>query len=588
MTIHRRVTRSVSNDLQARAAGQTQAQTSGVQSSVQLPDALPREAAGFCRNTSEEIFIRSIVDGSIGMAAPPSMEGIGFTNLAPTMRLDSEELFHNWICNAETHPGSGQSNVPYRSRHTSRRMSNELASLLQNGNQTFNRVDSFEQLLQTGFLSSDDMGGDGVQQPRSRILGTEKGDQAVDLSPLRTLSWFQQSQPMTRSRSSELRRRYAAMQGLPPPPTAETLQRQATQGTQELKQEVASLGAFARNLANGRVNQPPFFPQILQSSIPPFNMPPRGAGDSVSTVVSMLKGTLERKKLGNNQQWQQQQIINGVHPHQHRVQEDLLNRLAVPQFQTTNKADCLHQFPTTMHNEGHEQLHTIAQMHYESQMQAACSIGDGQVQPGQLSRAPSPSNSSGGAPVLSTGEDQCNSAQTNPNHENIFKRAAQTSADVDQYTKRQNSIGNHPSPSSIGGGTSETQPEHIQKTELSKKLSSLVRMGSVNSTGGSAFTMDKEDPTKKRRVERQRKMAEAKGRNCIPTMPSDLQAALKRCDNLEKEVRSLKLNLSFMNRKDSEQTKQIEELQKENEDLQAEKARLLNELERFASKSAPD
>eukprot|EP00249_Psilotum_nudum_P019608 c27339_g1_i2 orf=642-2348(+) len=568
MTIHRRVTRSVSNDLQARAAGQTQAQTSGVQSSVQLPDALPREAAGFCRNTSEEIFIRSIVDGSIGMAAPPSMEGIGFTNLAPTMRLDSEELFHNWIGNVESHPSSGQGSIPYRTRQTSRRMSNELASLLQNGSQTFNRVDSFEQLLQTGFVCSDDTGGDGSQQPRTRVPGTEKGDQAADLSPLKTLSWFHQSQTMTRSRSSELR--YAAMQGLPPPPTAETLQRQATQGTQELKQEVASLGAFARNLANGRVTQPPFFPQMPQSSIPPFNVPHHGAGDSVSTVVSMLKGTLERKKLGNNQQWQQQQqhIINGVYPHQQRVQEDLLSRLASPQFQTTSNADSLHQLSTAMHNEGHEQPHAISRMHYEGQMQVAGPIGDGQVQQGQLSRAPSLSNSSGGAPVLSTGDDQCNSAQTNPNHENIFKRSAQGSADLEQHSKRQNSIGNHPSPSSIGGGNSETQPENIQKTELSKKLSRLVRMGSVNSPGGSGFTMDKEDPTKKRRVERQRKMAEAKGRNCIPTMPSDLQAALKRCDTLEKEVRSLKLNLSFMNRKDSEQTKQIEELQKENEDLQ--------------------
>lgn len=44
------------------------------------------------------------------------------------------------------------------------------------------------------------------------------------------------------------------------------------------------------------------------------------------------------------------------------------------------------------------------------------------------------------------------------------------------------------------------------------------------------------------------RMAEAKERNSAPTLPSDMQAVLKRCENLEKEVRSLKLNLSFMNR----------------------------------------
>lgn len=135
-------------------------------------------------------------------------------------------------------------------------------------------------------------------------------------------------------------------------------------------------------------------------------------------------------------------------------------------------------------------------------------------------------------------------------------------------------------------------------------------------------------------------MAEAKERNLAPTLPSDMQSVLKRCDTLEKEVRSLKLNLSFMNRyvmmhitcftllwsfivknktlgsayylilevmlmfaiaigsysllirdcchnsrKDSEQTKQIEELQKENEDLKDEKRRLVEEIERIYPES---
>ncbi|CAK9149364.1 unnamed protein product [Ilex paraguariensis] len=81
-------------------------------------------------------------------------------------------------------------------------------------------------------------------------------------------------------------------------------------------------------------------------------------------------------------------------------------------------------------------------------------------------------------------------------------------------------------------------------------------------------------------------MAEAKERNLTPPIPSDMQSMLKRCENLEKEVRSLKLNLAFMNRKDSEQTKQIEELQKQNEELTEEKERLLEEIERIIPKTS--
>ncbi|KAG5143054.1 hypothetical protein JHK82_018749 [Glycine max] len=112
-----------------------------------------------------------------------------------------------------------------------------------------------------------------------------------------------------------------------------------------------------------------------------------------------------------------------------------------------------------------------------------------------------------------------------------------------------------------------------------RKRKSLERYGSITS----AVSEDKGDTTKKRRVERSRKMAEAKERNLTPSVPSDMQAVLKRCETLEKEVRSLKLNLSFMNR--SEQTKQIEDLQKQNEDLADEKERLLEEIERIVSET---
>ncbi|KAG6484922.1 hypothetical protein ZIOFF_053447 [Zingiber officinale] len=62
-----------------------------------------------------------------------------------------------------------------------------------------------------------------------------------------------------------------------------------------------------------------------------------------------------------------------------------------------------------------------------------------------------------------------------------------------------------------------------------------------------SYAEDKGDPTKKRLVELSRKMADAKERSLAPALPPDMQAVLKRCETLEKEVRSLKLNLSFMN-----------------------------------------
>ncbi|XP_040987767.1 protein CYCLOPS-like [Juglans microcarpa x Juglans regia] len=109
------------------------------------------------------------------------------------------------------------------------------------------------------------------------------------------------------------------------------------------------------------------------------------------------------------------------------------------------------------------------------------------------------------------------------------------------------------------------------------KVSSVVSMLSC--------AVDQEDSTKKRRVDRSRKMAEAKERNLTPAIPSDMQSVLRQCENLEKEVRSLKLNLSFMNRKDTEQNKQIEEPQQMNEELVDEKERPLEEIERIVSES---
>ena len=53
------------------------------------------------RNTSEEMFLKAMMENSMGVAAPPSMETMGFKNMSQSFREDSEELFNSWLMNAE-------------------------------------------------------------------------------------------------------------------------------------------------------------------------------------------------------------------------------------------------------------------------------------------------------------------------------------------------------------------------------------------------------------------------------------------------------------------------------------------------------
>lgn len=52
------------------------------------------------RNSSEEMFLKSLMESSIGMPAP-NMEMLGFRNLSQNFRADSEELFNSWLTNGE-------------------------------------------------------------------------------------------------------------------------------------------------------------------------------------------------------------------------------------------------------------------------------------------------------------------------------------------------------------------------------------------------------------------------------------------------------------------------------------------------------
>lgn len=64
---------------------------------------LEMEGRGFSdlyRNSSEELFLKSLMESSVGMPIP-TMEMLGFKNLNQNFRTDSEELFKSWLTNGE-------------------------------------------------------------------------------------------------------------------------------------------------------------------------------------------------------------------------------------------------------------------------------------------------------------------------------------------------------------------------------------------------------------------------------------------------------------------------------------------------------
>ncbi|XP_024528357.1 uncharacterized protein LOC112345560 isoform X1 [Selaginella moellendorffii] len=379
------------------------------------------------RNTSEEMIIRSLIDGGStathGAAAAIAFENMGFM----PHRASSEELFNSWIANSE------QGGLPPHAR-PSRKMSTELAALL-----------------------AQQQGMDHGLYLQSEHNAKSRSQQQQEYPSLQALSWFQTSQPMTRSRSTELRRRYLEMQ----------------------RQDLSS---------GAKPTEQSFLPW-------PDNLPQHDHNSSVSTVstvVNMLKGSLEKKRVSKELQHHCQAEQHELHQQQNAVQDaSFMFRLA------------------------------------------------------------NPSESSGG--------NDNNSCPATPSQIHLFH---------DQQAGR----------AIIFAGNNDLQTEDQHK----KQQPQLSRAGSITSSGRSG--MEASDvSTKKRRVERKRMMVEAKGRSSVPAMPSDMQAAIKRSDALEKEVRSLKLNLSFMNRKDSEQTKRIEELEKQNEELLREKSRLTEELDQLIS-----
>ncbi|CAL1386650.1 unnamed protein product [Linum trigynum] len=489
------------------------------------------------RNTSEEMFIKSLMESSIGMPAP-TMEMLGFKNLHHNFRTDSEELFKSWLTTGtgENH-GYGTPSIAHRTRQSSKRMSTEISNLSgqQQGQASLQKKRSTDVLsTQNNHPTADD-----VSNRQSNNKGAvDRNTQASNLYMAK--AWFQSSQPMTRSRSSELRRRYVAMQttgendesGLP-------------------KQEFSNPSGLGSDLLMHDVT----------NQFGTFNTPHTGNMDNVSSVVSMLKGTLERKKQLGNHETVEEDSSNSIYHHSHGQEVMMMNSFnqgngdGMDSLQALASAIAKNPMSAGL-------LETVQEV-VDFEMEGYANHPVNPMQTNTISREPSSlSESSAAAPVVSSGFDACDGPSN-------------SSQNVTTCESSKKAVGNG---SEQGGRAKEFRGRIIDSLKDDKKRGKgLVRHGSVTS----ASSVDTGDPTKKRRVERSRKMAEAKERNLTPVVPSDMQSVMKRCENLEKEVRSLKLNLSFMNRKDSEQTKQIEELQKRNEDLTDEKERLLEEIERI-------
>ncbi|XP_020551839.1 uncharacterized protein LOC105161837 isoform X4 [Sesamum indicum] len=443
------------------------------------------------RNTSEELFIKTMMESSVGMPAP-TMEMLGFKNLTQNFRTDSEELFKSWLTSGENN-GCHSTGTGTRPRQASKRISTELASLTNQNTAAIQKKPN-----------------DNIPFPQSTSLAA---DSSNDLDSTRMLqasnlflakAWFHSPQPMTRSRSSELRRRYVAMQN--------------SQTPNNYKQEPADANGFNDISTYENPNRFNPFLSPSNSASSTFDNPQVGDLDKISSVVSMLKGTLERKKLV------------------HQVGKEVIDDSSLDYYSPGEVVL------------GNTSLNQSQQIHaYENQ---------------------------GTFPDLSTlGVTETRVLQTI--EESLMEAQAPT---VCESSRNQMGSGRSPEDSLRTKGVRE----HIHdNSREDQKKGGLIRYGSATSAGSA----DRGDPTKKRRVERSRKMAEAKERSSTPAVASDMQAILKRCENLEKEVRSLKLNLAFMNRKDSEQTKQIEELQKQNQELADEKERLLEEIERILAET---
>ncbi|KAI5601841.1 hypothetical protein BDE02_01G118500 [Populus trichocarpa] len=420
-----------------------------------------RGFADLYRNSSEELFLKSLMETSIGMPVPP-MEMLGFNNLSHNFRTDSEELFKSWLTNGEN--GYNSTGIAHRTRQTSRRISTELVNLTSQQHGSIpQKKRSNDVLFTQNNPIADDISNDLNQQSASRNAA-ERTMPASNLYLAKT--WFHSSQPMTRSRSSELRRRYAAMQCAQTNIGMEAMQDVSGHGVKNLKHEFGNRNGFNDPPMHDTANQLGPFMSPSNSSSSTFNTLQMSSIDKVSSVVNMLKGTLERKKLGS--QIEKETVEDSLNVFFHS-QEVTINSTS-----DQGKGNGIYEIPP----ESFQEI-SSGQVKDPGVLQTVQGPMDldfegfvntiNPIQLGTVSREPSQSESSAAAPVVSSGFDACdgpsNSSQT---------------LSVCESSRKQ--VGNGRS-SENGSRAKDFRERIIDNLKDDRKKGGLIRYGSETSAG---------------------------------------------------------------------------------------------------------
>lgn len=174
-------------------------------------------------------------------------------------------------------------------------------------------------------------------------------------------------------------------------------------GAETLKQEGSNVNGFVYLSPCELPNHKTMFMSPSNSSSSTFNTPQMGDADKVSSCVSMLKGTLERKRLNN-------------HIDQKEAAEDSSNGIFVAQgdfaktFFMEGQENWIYQKPINFQGASNGQVkdnHGVPQT-LEGSMNLDMDGFANQTNPiyiGTASREPSQSESSAAAPVVSSGLD---------------------------------------------------------------------------------------------------------------------------------------------------------------------------------------
>ncbi|XP_062120579.1 protein CYCLOPS-like isoform X2 [Humulus lupulus] len=397
-----------------------------------------RELSDLYRNSSEELFLRSYMESSVGPSVP-SIDVLGFRNLSQNFRTDSEELFKSWLTNGENN-SFNTSGIAHRTRQGSRRISTEISNLI--GQQhvgILQKKRSNDIIYPQNNASADDISGS--VNHHSIRNAAEKGLQASELYLAK--AWFHSSQPMTRSRSSELRRKYAAMQSSQS--AVGLLHHASAHGISTMNEDYAYLNGFNGSSACEIPNQMDTFMSPSNSSSSTFNNPPVGEIDKVSSVVNMLKGTLERKKLNNHigKEILEDNSCNGIFP---------AREVAINVNFSQGQSNQINEKPFTFHDVSPNQVKDFGVVQINDGSMNLDMEGfvnsTNPIQSSRGSQEPSQSESSAAAPVVSSGFDACdgpsNSGQAISVSETSRKQSRNRSSENGSRAKdiRERIIGN--------------------------------------------------------------------------------------------------------------------------------------------------